>query len=509
MPEPLQPDPRDAYFDVSALGPGTQSRVRKSTAFVLALSAIKLILHLGSAIVLVRLIPPEEFGIASLAMPVAMIAMHISQFGLAQPIIQMQVVTHRLVNTLFWVNLFLGIVFGGLMIAGSGLAAQHFDVPEVGPVFAVLGISVILSAALTPYIAILRRKQKLVLLENGTLIAFVVSTVVAVIAALAGASYWAVILQQVLQTLITLVLYVWGVAWKPSSLGETDLRGSTGALKFGASVSVGYMFQLVAQGLPTLVVGGQISPTAAGLYHRSVTLSRLLPERIVSPLASIFIPSLSRLQEDGPAFRALFGRAIVFLNFLLIPISVLSFSTADIFVPFILGPDWAAAAPLLAWLSLMIMQNPIDQGVVWSLNAQAARKHILMYGMVCLAVVVAALGGAYLFSAPENRLINVAIWIVCGNFAIRLPVAAWFATRATHLTAAVIARSYLPDLLIGWAAIAAILLTRQQIQDSTELVQFAVAVAILLAIYLARLLQSAVLREGAMAMVQKLRKKVG
>lgn len=476
-----QPDPRDAFFDVSALAKGAEGRAGRASILVLAMSVLKLSLHLGSTIVLARLIPPAEFGIAALAMPIALIAMNLSQFGLAQPIVQMKVVTHQLVSTLFWVNLALGALFGGALVAGSGAAARFYGVPEVGPVFAVLGLSVVMTGILTQYIAILRRKMNIRVLEYGALAAFAISVVAAIVAALLGASYWAVILQQVLQSVLNVAFYAIYIPWLPSRPRLRDLRAARGALNFGGNVALSNLLQQVSQALPVILIGRFYTPLEAGLYQRSSTLARLLPARAISPLASVFVSSLSRVQDDPVAFRSLFLRMMTRLNMIMMPIGVLAFTTADIVVPVVLGPEWAAAAPVLAWLSLVMLQNTLDQGVNWSLIACGASRQVMLYSVVGFALMGATLATV----GFEGEIVHIAMALMLVNQFVRQPILVLFAVRHTHVTAGVVLRGYVLDLAVAVGTILAVMGLRAAM-PAGALAELGASIGVVVAIFSAR-----------------------
>lgn len=475
-------DPRDAYFDVSHLKEAAARRAGRSSMLVLTLAAAKLVLHLGSTIILVRLIPPEEFGIASLAMPIALIAMNLSQFGLAQPIVQMPDITHRLVSTLFWVNVVLGVAFGGLLAAGSGLAARFYGVPEVAPVFMALGVSVVFTSILTQYIAILRRRLQIPLLEYGSLVAFAGAITIAIVAALLGASYWAVVLQQLSQAVLNVVIFAAGTRWFPSPPTRINLREARGALKFGGNVAVFNLTQQISLALPTIMVGRLFTPLETGLYQRAQTLANLLPARTASPLASVYVSTFSRLQDDAPAFRAMFERVVTRMNLLLMPAAVVVFVTSDIFVPVVLGQNWAPMAPVLAWLGLIMLQITLEQGLTWSLIACNGSRYLLYYAGWGLALMCATIA-----LTIGQGIVTLAMGIIVMNQCLRVPLLAVFALRQTHLTLRDLLRGYGIDLVLALAAIGAALGLRALMPEGAAL-QFFGAAGLVALIYLGRVL---------------------
>ena len=485
-------DPRDAFFDVTGLKAAATRAVGRSTALVLTLSAIKLVLHLVSTVVLVRLIPPAEYGVASLAMPVAVILMNLSQFGLVQPIVQLHEVSHRLVSTLFWVNLALGILFGGGMALGAPAAAAFYNEPRVAPIFVVLGITVVFTSLLTQYIAILRRRLQVRVIEYGALAAFLGAVVLAVAAAVLGASYWAVIVQQVAQTVLTVAIYAACVPWRPSAPWHADLRGAREALNFGGNVAGHNLIQQISLALPTVLIGRVYGPFETSLYQRGTTLAALLPARTTTPLATVYIPTLSRMQEDPESFRRTFVEGLVRMNIILMPVAVMTFVTADIFVPTILGRDWAALAPVLAWLGLIMLQVTLNQGLSWSMISCGASRHLLYSGFLGLALVSITLALALPYG-----IIAVAASVIIVNQILRLPITAALALRTTHLTPKTLWQGYGIDLTVAVAAIGIAVLLRKSL-DTASWSEFAFTAMLVLAIYTVRVVLTPDLRRVAL-----------
>ena len=474
-------------------------RTGRASIVVLGVSLLKIILQFGSVIILARLVPPAEYGIAALALPVALIMANVSQFGLAQTVVQMPVMRHRLASTLFWVNVTLGVSFGGLMAAGSGIAARFYGVPEVGPIFIALGISVVFSSILTLYIGILRRRLQIRLLEYGQLFSFFCSIVIAVIAALLGASYWAIIIQHMSQPIINVMIYAFALRWFPSAPWTAGLRGAGSALRFGSSLAWSSLLLYVGQALPVIMIGRYYAPFDAGLFQRSNTLARLVPTLVASPLGAIFMSTLSRLQDDPAAFRAMFLRLISRLNFILMPIGVIGFTMADIFVPLVLGQEWAAAAPVMAWLCLLILQNPLEQGVVWALSAAGAGKQIRSFGIVSLAVIVLTLSVV----GYDHSVATLAAALALGNMILRLPIITYLCVGHTHIDLQTVLRGYGFDLAIAGGAIGLVLGLRQILGDAPLTTHVIASFGLLAVVYGVRIISDSGLRHDIGTVIRR------
>ncbi len=473
---------RDDFFTIEPLAAGTAARrLGNASLLILVYAFAKFALQFGSTIVIARLVPPAEFGIASLAMPAVFIAVSLSQFGLAQPIMQLPVVTHRLVNTLFWINVALGLAFGAAVAGLAVPAVWFYGEPRVGAVFVVLGASVVFAGLSTQFAAILRRRLLVQRVETANLVAFVGSIAVAVVAALLGASYWAVVLQQILLPVITVAVLAPLAGWRPTAPWDISWHEAKGSIKFGGHLTIFGLAQQLAGSLPTIVAGRVFSPAMAGIYYRSATLAALVPGRIVSPLSGAFIPTLSRLQDDPEAYRAIFGRMITRMNLMLMPVAVLLASSSDLVVRLLLGPSWAEAAPVLAWMSINTMQAAA-QGFMWALIASGASREIMRYGIGgAVTSAVAVLAGA------QFGLVTMAALYMLSGLFIRIPVLCRLMVRHTPVDLRTILRSYIADIVLAVAFIGVLIGVRRLMADVPDMGQLVTVAALITAAYVARI----------------------
>jgi PST family polysaccharide transporter len=493
----VSPDDYRAYFDVQHLTGETGRRAGRAGRFVLIVAGLKLIAHLASTIVLARLVPPAEFGIAALAMPVVLVAISLSHFGLAQPIVQRPEITHTLVNSLFWANTGLGLTFGGAVALLAWPAAAFYGEPKVAPVFMVLGLSVVFASMLTQYVALLQRRMEIRVLEFAGLASFLASIAVAVVAAWFGASYWAIVLQHLLQSVFLLAILACRSPWRPSGLGDTDFRDARSALSFGGHVAVHSLLQQFSQMFPVVMLGRVAGPLETGLYYRSQTLSNLLPARLVAPLAAVFIPSLSRTDADPEAFRLLFFRMTTRISLLTMPAGLVLASCADLVVPTLLGPEWAETAPIMAWMSILLFQSSALQGLGWAMIAAAAGRRLMISGLAGAAVVV----GATLLALGQGQPVShVAAAVMLAHFLLALPVMGLLALGCTPLTALCLIRACLTDLLLA-GLILLVLLETRIILDWHGAAEFVLCGAIILGAYSVRLALNKELRRDLLTFV--------
>lgn len=426
QPSDESTDPRDRIFELAAGTRGIGRRAGGASIMVLAVSFFKVALQLGSIAILARLIPPAEYAVFVLALPGVVIATALSNFGLPQAIIQKPAITHLQVSTLFWANAAFALVATVAVMLLSVPAAGWFDDPRVTPVFQVIAFSVLLSALSSQYIAIMRRTLRIRMAESMNLVAEVGAVVLAVLAALAGWSYWALVLQQLALPLINLVLLAVILRWWPSGPHRARFQDARTSLVFGGFVAGSSIMARLSEYIGTVIVGATLGATPTALYYRATNLAMMPQRRVMAPLAAVITPTLSRLQDDPAAQVALFGRFVSRSNLLLLPVGVGIATGAPWIVALLLGSAWTDVAPLLFWASMFTLSASL-RGALQNLFFACGQSRPF-FGVSVARLVLVALA---LFGLSRFGLETMMAGYMLTELLVLLPLTVAVATRVT------------------------------------------------------------------------------
>lgn len=428
MTTPPYLDPRDAVFDVSALRADLGRRTGRSAMTVIIFALVKLIFTLGTTAILARFVLPAEQGLFAIAVPAVLIASSLSEFGLAQVIVQREVVTHRLATTLFWINVGLGLLLGGCVALLSGPAAAFYGKPEVAVIFIGLAPYVLFLVLTTQYVSILRRQMRIKMIEMTNLVALVLASSLAIVAGYYGAGLWALVIQLVLNPALTFLFLLVLVGWHPSFPRLRDLGEARSALAFGGFLTLERLMGELARNVQVIILGRYFAEAQAGLFYRSRTFADMPGRRIGAPLSGAFIPALSRLQSEPQAYRDMYLRQVTRANLIIVPCGLALVLCADGVVQILLGPDWVDAGPVLQWLGLTPIAAMTLSSLSWALVSCGASKQIFYYRMFSASIVTitSILSSYYGFMAMIIAVVLVPI-------VVNAPVMMWVTTRHTPL----------------------------------------------------------------------------
>lgn len=71
----------------------------------------KMLVQLVNVIYLAKIIPPAEYGLMAMALVIINLGILLRDLGTSAAIIQRKSITFELINTVFWLNVFMGLVF--------------------------------------------------------------------------------------------------------------------------------------------------------------------------------------------------------------------------------------------------------------------------------------------------------------------------------------------------------------------------------------------------------------
>lgn len=152
------------------------------------------VLSVATTAVLARLLVPEDYGLVAMVATLTALLQVFAEMGLSWATVQRKNLTIGQVSGLFWINLGVGALFW-IVVAGAGpLIADFYGEPDLVFIAAVVGAGFLISGAAVQPIALMKRAldfRRIALIEITALLC---GAATAIILALAGWGYWALVL---------------------------------------------------------------------------------------------------------------------------------------------------------------------------------------------------------------------------------------------------------------------------------------------------------------------------
>lgn len=356
-------------------------RIRRGAGAVVLIEALHQVLNLVFLSVLYRTLGVEPYGLLAMVVPFLYLARIVVTSGLDVATIQREGLDLRQVSTIFWLQQCLGLAVTVVMAAGAPAVAWFYREPRLTAVTIALAGTNLLATLGMQHFALLQRRLRLAEAAWVRLIAGVSGSVAAIWAALARWHVWALVVQMYVE-LAVFALLAW--LWEPF-LPRLALRGSgaRGMLRFGGQCAWANLMYFVMSQFDKVAVGYSLGAYAAALYSQAYNLASKPVQLVITRLAAIMLPALSRAQGDPEFFRGLLVTSLRLIAATMFPAGIgLALVATDVMV--ILGGEaWRPAGILLAVLALTILFQGFVQSFGTVLAAVGAGG---LLARVCTAI---------------------------------------------------------------------------------------------------------------------------
>jgi len=151
------------------------------------------VLQIGAAIVLARLLAPEDFGLVAIVTVLTSFAPLLIDFGLLDATAQRSRITPAQVSGLFWVSSGMGLAVAVVVAASSPLIAWVYGEPRLQPISLCVAITFVLSGMSNQHMALLRRTMQFGKMGQIQFLGTLAGTAAAVVVAICGYGYWALV----------------------------------------------------------------------------------------------------------------------------------------------------------------------------------------------------------------------------------------------------------------------------------------------------------------------------
>ncbi|QHC67100.1 oligosaccharide flippase family protein [Rathayibacter sp. VKM Ac-2759] len=347
---------------------------------------LRFVLQLAALAVLARILSPEDYGVISMVLAIAGVATLLGDFGLSMASIQSSDVSDVQRSNLLWINVGLGVVLSGLVFLLAHPIAAFYGRDELVHVCQVLASVFLVNSIAAQFKAEVSRKFRFRWLAASDVAAQLVASAAAVALALAGAGYWALVAQQVLIALVTLLVLLIGARWLPGLPRKT--AGMRSFLSFGAN-TVGVQFvNYISGNADSVLIGRVWGAGALGVYDRAYQIFRMPLQQIAAPMTRVAFPVLSKMKDD-PGFERYVQRAQLVLAYVMGGVFFAAAALADPLIELALGDGWDQSKVIFRILAVGGVFQALGFVYYWVFLAKALTGLQLRYSVLSRSLMVA------------------------------------------------------------------------------------------------------------------------
>lgn len=303
------------------------------------------------AAILTRLLSPEDFGVIAMVLVFSGFLAVISSAGISSAIVQFRDLEREDFGTVLSLSLIVGI---GMTVLFAGLAhpiAHFYDLPAIAPVVLVMSASFTISASSRVSTGLLERDLAFRTLAWIRVSAAIFAGLVAVGAALLGASYWALIAQVICNEVATTILVFIAAGWRPRL--AFDGRVVRRVVGFSGHLTLFNIVNYWARNFDNLLIGRVLGAAPLGFYNRGYALMLYPVSALTTVVTPVLHPLLSGLQDDIPRMTRAYLRIVRFVAMLAFPLMTGLGLLAPEVIQVVWGPGWERSEPVFRILCIV------------------------------------------------------------------------------------------------------------------------------------------------------------
>lgn len=372
--------------------PTEQMRATSATragAVTIAGQLIKALVQLVGLIAFSRLLSPYEIGLIAMLAVFVMLGELLRDFGLSQAAIQTSKLTHGQASNLFWTNTLVGITMTATLSLAAPAVARMYSEPVLRDIAPFVALAFTINALQAQFQVRLARDFRFVALTITDTTSQVIGLAAGIAAAVAGASYWSLVVQMLGVYGSLLILRAVVTRWWPGRPRREP--GMKALYVFGIHSGASQLINYAASNTDSYLIGMRWGAGPLGLYNRAFQIFSVPANQLLAPLTNVALPLLSRKHHEGNDFYPLLWKAQVVLSASLLFVFTLTASLAEPLVQLVLGPKWVESAPLLAILSIGGAAQVLSYVSYWAFLASGNAKQLFYFSLVTKPILVACI----------------------------------------------------------------------------------------------------------------------
>ncbi len=392
------------------------------------------------------MLTPADFGLVAMVTAITGLGQAFADLGLSEATIQHPEINHDQVSNLFWVNVSIGL---GLTIVTASLApflAWFYHEPRLGPITYVVSLTFVIGGLRVQHDALLQRNMRFFALAIRDVTAYAIAVPIAIVMALRGAGYWAIVALPLLINSIVMTLSWVMARWMPS-LPRRNAR-IRHLITFGGNVAASYLTNVFTRSADSILIGWYWGAGPLGLYSRAMNLLLLPVRQLGAPGRRVAVPAFSRLQDDPERLARSYLRTANLIIWITAPIFGFLYVAATPVIVLTLGRQWRAAGPVFQILAIFALGQMLYESVIWLLVSRGQSKRLLKLVMILCPIIVCSYALGLRFGIK-----GVALSGALGML-LAFPWILSFSFRGTKLTLARFGREIVYPVLTCLAGVA-------------------------------------------------------
>ena len=332
------------------------------------------------SIVIARILSPEDYVVVSLVTIFFTFANIIISGGFGTALVQKKDADPIDYSTVLYASLVISIVlYFGLFVSAPYIAAAYKQDMLI-VVVRVMGLSLPIYAVKSVVCSYVSSHLQFRRFFFATLGGTLISGVVGIAMALNGFGAWALVAQEITNTMIDTIILMATTKMKlVPSFSFARLKTLFG---YGSKILLSSIIATIYTETTPLVIGLRFTSADLSYYTKGRSFPKYASTATTNTLQAVLFPVLSKIQDDKQALLAAVRRYIKMASFVAFPVMLGFFAIADNFVHVVLTDKWMDAVPYIRIFCIAFMFDMVHIGNCEAIKAMGkSGTYLLIEGI--------------------------------------------------------------------------------------------------------------------------------
>ncbi len=379
------------------------------------------------SIVLARILAPDVYGSIALVTVFTTILNVFVDSGMGNALIQKKDADDLDFSSVFYFNMAICLLLYALMFVTAPFIAEFYHEPPLTPVIRVLSLTLVISGLKNVQQAYVSRTMQFKRFFFATLGGTLGAAVIGISLAKMGYGVWALVGQQLFNTLVdTAVLWV-TVKWRPKRM--FSIQRLKGLFSFGWKLLVSSLLDTVYNNIRQLIIGKSYTSSDLAYFNRGKQFPYFFITNINTAIDSVLLPTLSREQDDRERVRTMTATVIRVSTYIMAPLMLGLAACGEPLVRIVLTEKWLPCVPFMRIFCIVFIFYPVHTANLNAMKAMGRSDLFLkleiikkVVGILILAIsmklglmalaysmIVETIGGIFLNAWPNRKLIGYSV----------------------------------------------------------------------------------------------------
>lgn len=319
------------------------------------------------AVVLARILSPDEYGTVALVMVFINISNVIMTTGFSTSLIQKKDADNLDFSTVFFFSIGLSAVLYSLLYLCAPFVANFYEKPELKPVLRLLALVIPVTAVNSVQQAYVSRHMLFKRFFWSTLFGTLLSGVVGLVMAYRGFGVYALVAQNLTNLIVGTVVLWFTVEWRPNCV--FSISRLKALFSYGWKLLIQNIIVNVYSSLRSLTIGKVYTTEDLAFYTKGSQYPNLIATNVDTALNSVLFPAVANEQSDITKVKAMTRRTTRLSSFVMAPILIGFVAVAESFLGFLLTDKWLPAAPYLRIICIVLLFLPAQTAMLQAIKA--------------------------------------------------------------------------------------------------------------------------------------------